>query len=111
MIVTAAAILVACGGKGTTPKAEDANAPQTEVKAPKAEEGDALAQYEKMIEKVIEIYPKVKTGDASAMAEYQKIATEMAPLATKITEEMANMTPEQQARFAELAQKLAAAAQ
>lgn len=113
MVVTAAAFLVACGGKSTSTKTEDTNATQveatTEAKEEVKEEGDVLSQYEALIEKAIEVYPKVKAGDATAVAEYQKIAEDMGALSTKLTEEMSTMTPEQANKFAELGQKLAAA--
>lgn len=115
-IATVAFAFVACGGKGTkTEVTEEATATEAvenvEAAAPEASEKTALAQYEEFINKVIELYPKVKAGDVDAMKEYQKLSEEMTAAATKISEEMATMSAEDTQKFAELGQKLAAAMQ
>ena len=113
--VTAFALsMTACGGNSNSNKNTESTETQTEaaaeVAAPAAEEGNVLDKYEKLVNQAIEVYPKVKAGDAAATQEYMKIAEEMSKMAEELTTEMANMTPEQVQRFSELGQKWAAAA-
>jgi len=114
-IATVAFAFVACGGGKAKTEATEEAATETVVSveeaAPAAAEKTALAQYEEFINKVIDLYPKVKAGDVDAMKEYQKLSEEMTATATKLSEEMATMSAEDAQKFAELGQKLAAAMQ
>ncbi|NDV84505.1 hypothetical protein [Bacteroides sp. 51] len=114
-IATVAFAFVACGGKGTKTEEAEATATETvenvESAAPAASEKSALAQYEEFINKVIDLYPKVKAGDVDAMKEYQKLSEEMTAVSTQLSQEMSTMSAEDAQKFAELGQKLAAAMQ
>ena len=108
--------LVACGGKGTkteevTEEATTETVVSSEEAAPAESEQTVLAQYEVFINKLIELYPKVKAGDADALSEYQKLTEEMTATATQLSQEMSTMSAEDAQKFAELGQKLAAAIQ
>lgn len=111
-VLTFTLSFIACGGKGTDKtSSEDASAPKTEKPAP-AKENDILAKYEALINKMIKLYEegKFQSGDATAMAEYTKIAQEMADMSEELQKEMQNLTPAQVQKFTELGQKLSDAA-
>lgn len=105
--------MVACGNKNK--KATDEAATESAVEAavetpaaPAAEES-VLDKYEKLVNQAIEVYGKVKAGDANATAEYTKIAEEMSSMSTELTSAIANMSAEDADRFTKLGEKWAAA--
>ncbi|SHG14508.1 hypothetical protein [Dysgonomonas macrotermitis] len=103
------ASFVACDSKKSETGASDQDSTNVEVVTPAAE-GDALAKYTELVEKAVALYPKVKTGDASAVQEYTKVAQDIANMSQDLQKELANMTPEQAAKFAEISKKFADAA-
>ncbi len=104
------ATMAACGGNANQQNNDEA-ATEVEAAAPAAAaEGDVLDKYEALINKAIEVYGKVKQGDAGAMEEYAKIAEEMSAMSTELTTAVEGMSAAQAQRFAELGQKWAAAA-
>lgn len=70
-----------------------------------------LGKYEALVNQALPLVEKVQKGDAAATAEYAKIAQEIANLGQALQTELATMTPEQAAKFAELGKKFAEAAQ
>jgi hypothetical protein len=109
-IAVFATSFIACGGKSNTQSetaTDESAAPQTEEVAPAAAEGDVLAKYEELINKAIELYPKVIAGDASASQEYVQIGQDISGIAQQLAQEAANFTEDQQKRYLELAQKFA----
>ncbi len=70
-----------------------------------------LGKYEALVNQALPLVAKVQKGDAAATAEYAKIAQEVAKLGQSIQKDMATMTPEQTAKFAELGKKFTEAAQ
>lgn len=107
------ASFVACDSKKSETGASDQDSTNVEVVTPAdttAAEGDALAKYTELVEKAVALYPKVKTGDASAVQEYTKVAQDIANMSQDLQKELANMTPEQAAKFAEISKKFADAA-
>ena len=110
-----AVVMTACGGNNK--KTNDAAATGTETQtettvapAAAAAESSALDTYEKLINKMIELQPKLAKGDASAVQEYMKISEEMSKISEQLSKEIADMTPAQAQRFSELGQKLLDAA-
>ncbi|MDR1203765.1 MAG: hypothetical protein LBL58_19320 [Tannerellaceae bacterium] len=104
---------IACGGKGAKEAvSEDTSAPETETVAPAPADGDVLAKYESIVDRMIKLYEggKFQSGDAEAMAEYTKIAQELADISEELQTEVQNLTPEQIQKFTELGQKLTDAA-
>jgi len=113
-VAVLALTMAACGGNSSSNNnSTESNATETpavEAQATAAAEGDVLAEYEKLIEKLIELQGKVNKGDMSAMEEYTKLSQEMADFATKHAEEFANLTEAQVLRYQEIGMKLANAA-
>lgn len=104
------ASFVACDSKKSETGSSDKDSTNVTTTTPAdtvATEGDALAKYTALVEKAIELYPKVKSGDASAVQEYTKLSQELTTMAQDLQKEMSNMTPEQVAKFSELGKKFA----
>jgi len=113
LIVTVFALglsLVACSGKKST-DAGDETIKQEEVTtaSESVDDGDVIAKYESLIEKAFELQGKVTDGDADAAQELGQVGQDLATLATEIQNALADLSQEQQQKFAELAQKWAAA--
>jgi len=118
MIAIVAAVAIsfsACNSGTDTKKTDDAAAtPAVEAPAPAAEtsaSNGTIDKYAELVEKMIAVQEKAKTGDAAALQEMSTLAQEAANMATEIQKELPNMTAEQKAKFEELAQKLVASAQ
>ncbi len=102
--------LISCGGGNKSDNsANEGTSTKTETPA---KGNDALAKYEALINKMIKLYEsgKMKSGDASAMQELQKMSEEMAAMSTELQKEMQNLTPAEAQKFADLGQKLTDAA-
>ncbi|GHT30426.1 hypothetical protein AGMMS49574_10090 [Bacteroidia bacterium] len=115
MMLTVASSLVfcvACGGKKAEAGATDeAAAPATESVAPAASEDDALAKYEEYVNKSIALYDKVAAGDVAAAQDLAKLAQDYAPFLQELGTKQGEWSEAQIAKFQELAEKAAAAAQ
>lgn len=115
-VAVLALTMAACGGNSSSNNnSTESDAAATEVQATEtqataAAEGDVLAEYEKLIDKLIELQGKANKGDMSVMDEYTKLSQEMADFATKHAEEFANLTEAQVLRYQEIGMKLANAA-
>ena len=113
-VAVLALTMAACGGNSSSNNnSTESNATETpavEAQATAAAEGDVLAEYEKLIDKLIELQGKANKGDMSVMEEYTKLSQEMSDFATKHAEEFANMTEAQVLRYQEIGMKLANAA-
>lgn len=113
--VATATLFAACNSK--TDNAAT-NADETKVEATteevkeevKSEGGSTLDKYADLVEKIIPLQEKAQKGDAAAIKELTDLSQEVANMATELQKEMATMTPEQTARFTELAKKLMDAA-
>ena len=110
-VAALAMTMVACGNNNKKANADTETAVETEKAAPAAAGKSTLDKYADLIEKAIEVYPKVKAGDAGAVAEYTKIAEDMAALSTELSGAMATMSTEDVERFTKLGEKWAAALQ
>ncbi|MDL2230373.1 hypothetical protein LJB87_01110 [Alistipes sp. OttesenSCG-928-L06] len=109
--------MTACGGNSSNSNASSNEGAATEatVETPAVEEAPAagsgmLAEYEVLINKLIDLQAKVQKGDMSIMDEYTKLSQEMTDFATKHADDFANMTEADVQRYNELAMKLANAA-
>lgn len=122
MILFAAAMtisFVACdGSKKETATEESAQTEETtEVVATETVESTAgsaeetLAKYEKFVNDIIPIMEKVQKGDAAAIQEYTKIASDAQTLSADIQKYMSDMTPDQMKRWEEISKKYADAVQ
>lgn len=113
--VTALALtLTACGGNKKNNNTETENTETTEATAAPAApaaEANVLDKYEALVNQAIELQGKVAQGDAAASQEYMKVAEEMQKIAGELQTAMTNMSEADMARFTELGQKLANAAQ
>ena len=113
-VMAFAVVMTACGGnnKKTNDAATETETQTETTAAPAAaaSESSALDTYEKLINQMIELQPKLAKGDASAAQEYMKISEEMSKISEQLSQEIANMTPAQAQRFSELGQKLIDAA-
>lgn len=109
-IAALTASFVACDSKKSEPSNSNQDSTSVETTTPAdtvAAEGDVLTKYTEIVEKAVALYPKVKSGDAAAIQEYTKISQEIAAMSQELQKEMANMTPEQTAKLAEIGKKFA----
>lgn len=112
-VAAATLSFAACNTK--TEGAQGSEIDSTQVEAPVAEEvvvadTTALGKYEALVNQALPLVEKAKAGDAAATAEYAKVAQEVADLGKVLEKELATMTPEQAAKFAELGKKFNEAA-
>lgn len=70
---------------------------------------DLLDEYEKYVNKYIEVYKKAMAGDASAMAEYAELAAQAQKLAKQIEKAKGDMTSAQLQRYTKITAKMASA--
>ena len=112
LLVAVALFVTGCNGSGKKAEATDANE-KTEVTKTeaKAEGSDVLKKYEEFVEKAIPLLKKVKSGDASAAQEYTKIAEELGKFVMDNQDAFTKLSEADAKKYAELSQKLAAAAQ
>ncbi|WP_163358236.1 hypothetical protein [Dysgonomonas sp. 25] len=113
MVIAIAAMsvsFVACGGS-TANSGEGTTETTETTESSSSSSSNALAEYEKICNKMIELGPKIKAGDASAIQEYTKISEEYAKYAQDHAEDFAKLTPEEAQKLAELGQKVAQAMQ
>jgi ABC-type Fe3+-hydroxamate transport system substrate-binding protein len=113
MMLAMAAFVVsfaACGGKTTQTTTEESTTLTEETVTPASAEGDVLAKYEELVNKAIDLYPKVLEGDANATQSYGEIALEISKISQDVSTALATASPEQQQRIAELGRKFAEAA-
>lgn len=112
-VAAATLSFAACNTK--TEGAQGTEVDSTAVEAPVVEEvvtdTTALGKYETLVNEVIALTEKAKAGDATAVAEVTKLTQDLGNLSTELQKELANMTPEQAAKFAELGKKYAEATQ
>lgn len=99
------------GAKGTDADSLKQEAPVAPETTPAAADTSVLGKYEALVNQALPLVEKVQKGDATAAAEYAKIAQEIANLGQDLQKELATMTPEQAAKFAEIGKKFAEAAQ
>jgi ABC-type glycerol-3-phosphate transport system substrate-binding protein len=109
---------VACGGKSNTTTEESATTSQgteatgesattqTGTTSPVSTGDELLAKYEKLVDKVIELFPKVMTGDVSAAKEYSEVMTEIDKIMAESAELLNDLSQEQQLRLVELSRKV-----
>lgn len=114
MVVAAMALTFAACGNSEKP-ATDQNQTEETTTAPAeaavAAEGDILKKYEAFVEQALPLLAKVKTGDAAAIQEYSKIAQDLAQFMQDNQDAFSKLSADDAAKFAELNQKLANAAQ
>lgn len=114
-VAAATLSFAACNTKTEGTQGTDADS--TKVETPAVDNTVAVAdttvlgKYEALVNQALPLVEKVQKGDAAASAEYAKIAQEIANLGQDLQKELATMTPEQAAKFAELGKKFAEAAQ
>lgn len=114
-VAAATLSFAACNTK--TEGAQGTDADTTKVETPAvdntvaAADTSVLGKYEALVNQALPLVEKVQKGDAAASAEYAKIAQEIANLGQDLQKELATMTPEQAAKFAEIGKKFADAAQ
>lgn len=112
--VAAATLFTACNTKTEGAAKDDKDSVKTETAAPETvaseTEGDLVDRYSALVDKLIVLQEKAKKGDTSAVQEAAKLNEEAVALATEFQQQAANMTAEQQAKFAEIAKKLTDAA-
>ncbi|PXV69194.1 hypothetical protein CLV62_101463 [Dysgonomonas alginatilytica] len=110
-VAAATLSFAACNTK--TEGAQGTEVDSTKVEAPVVEEvvvadTTALGKYEVLVNQALTL--SEAKGDAAATAECAKIAQEIADLGKVLEKELATMTPEQAAKFAELGKKYSEAA-
>ncbi|QIK52813.1 hypothetical protein G7051_12240 [Dysgonomonas sp. HDW5B] len=113
-VAAATLSFAACNTK--TEGAQGSDVDSTQVETPAVDtvavaDTSVLGKYEALVNQALPLVEKVQKGDAAASAEYAKIAQEIANLGQDLQKELATMTPEQAAKFAELGKKFAEAAQ
>lgn len=116
-MATAMITFVACGGGEK--KSDDAAAATEEVTvveetaAPSSSSSssDIVAQYQALCDKMVELAPKMKSGDATAMQEYQKVAQDFAAFAQNNQEAWSNLSEADAQKIQEIALKAAEAMQ
>ena len=105
-IATFTLSIVACGGKkGDAPAKEESVQEEVTTTTTTTDTNDVLAKYETIILKAIELQEKISKGNTAAIQEYTTLTEEMMSIATELQNALANMTPEQTQKFAELGQK------
>lgn len=112
-VAAATLSFAACNTK--TEGAQGTEIDSTQVEVPVAEEvvvadTTALGKYEALVNQALPLVEKAKAGDAAATQECAKVAQEIATLGQEIQKDLANLTPEQAAKFAELGKKYTEAA-
>lgn len=103
-------LFTACGGeKKANDSSSDAKTEEVAKDEPKAASGSAedqfLADYEKLIDKLIPLVEKVSKGDTSAMTEYGTISQEATNIATKAADHVGNFNEEQMKKYEEINKK------
>jgi len=119
MFFMAAAMMtfVACGGGEKKGGAEEATVVEETVveEAPAASStsssSDIVAKYQELCDKMVELAPKMKSGDMSAVQEYQKVAEEFSSFAQNNADAWSNLSEADALKIQEIAQKAAAAMQ
>lgn len=106
--VAAATMFTACNSGSKETKTEEA--PATEAAAPAAEtkttsEGNVIDEYAVLVDEMIDLTAKVKAGDAAAAQKIMDLSQKAQGMATKLAEELPNMTAEQKAKFEEIQKK------
>lgn len=116
-MATAMMFFVACGGgekksddsatttEETTTTVEQTSTPQ------EASGSDIVAKYQAICDKMVELAPKMKSGDVNAVQEYQKVAQEFANFAQENQEAFSKLSEADALKIQEIAQKAAAAMQ
>lgn len=113
-VAAATLSFAACNTKTDGAQGSDSDSIQVEtavVEEVVVTDTTALGKYEALINQALPLVEKVQKGDAAAAAEYAKVAQEIANLGQALQTELATMTPEQAAKFAEIGKKFAEAAQ
>ena len=72
---------------------------------------DIVAQYQALCDKLIELAPKVKSGDMDAIQEYQKVAEDLADFAQNYADAWNNLSEEDAAKIRKIEQKVTEAMQ
>ena len=114
LIVTVIAFglsLAACSGNKGGNATDDATKQEkvTTVTEPN-DDGDVLAKYETIVDKLIALQEKVLSGDEAAVQESAKLTEQMGAIAVELQNTLTDLTPEQVQKFTEIGQKWAEAA-
>lgn len=115
-MATAMMAFVACGGgekKSDDAAAETTEAVVEEVAAPSSSSSssDVVARYQALVDKMVELVPKVKSGDTSAAEEYTKVVQDFTNFAQQNADDWNNLSAEDAAKMQEIALKAAEAMQ
>lgn len=116
-MATAMIAFVACGGgkkksdDTATVAEETAVVEETVAPSSSSSSSDVVAQYVALCEKMIELAPKMKSGDMTAAQEYQKLALDYASYAENNQDAWNNLSEADLEKINEIALKVAAAMQ
>jgi len=116
MILMAAVLVMfaACGGGSKSGEATESAVPaasETVEAVASSASNDLLAKYAEFVDKAVPLIQKMKTGDMAATTEYGKIAQELATFVQEHQSEFTALTGDELAKYTELSEKLANAAQ
>jgi len=119
MFFMAAAMMafVACGGgekKGdgeTTVVEEETTVVEEAPAASSSSSSDIVGQYQALCDKMVELAPKMKSGDMNAVQEYQKVAQDFANFAQENADAWNNLSAADLQKIQDIAQKAAEAMQ
>lgn len=102
-------LFTACGGeKKANDSSSDTQTEEVAKDEPKASgsaEDQFLADYEKLIDKLIPLVEKVSKGDTSAMTEYGTISQEATSIAAKAADHVSNFNEAQMKKYEEINKK------
>jgi len=110
-MATAMMAFVACGGgekKGGSEEAavvEETVVEETPAASTSSSSSDVVAKYQELCDKMVELAPKVKSGDMNAVQEYQKIVEEFSNFAQNNADAWSNLSVEDAQKIQEIAQK------
>lgn len=113
-IAACTASFVACNGKKSETNEGNQDSTKVETTAPadsaataSSSEGDLISQYSDLVDKAIALYPKVKSGDVTAVQEYTKLSQQISDVAVKLQGDAQKLTPEQTTKLTEISKKFA----